>query len=890
MASRLPGPASANAPRTLNVSKLPGTRRQLPAPKNSASASIIGTPSGVPRSLSTVKRAEGTVTRTSSNLTRQKTGIKVPGSAVKPTPTPSQINNNSNPNQPTQIQNFKIGDEVELLSNAGRYGIVKFSGETKFAPGPWIGVELETEEGKNDGSVKGVSYFEAKPNYGVFCRPTGIKFRHPQPVQAASVEKVTPPEISERRSSAVSSTNTTPTATAGSTTGGRKVLRAPGGTPMKKEKSTLSSTHPNTVSANSLSPTPRSSLSPSQLSKFPFKINDRVVVSGTKVGIIQFLGKTEFAEGIWVGVELDQALGKNDGSVKGVRYFTCRPNYGVMAPMSKIVKAGAGGPPPGTMRRENSALSVSSFGSLASTTSNVAEARKRAAAESRAKILMAKQRAAAVTASNTRKNPGQGPGSTAGQSAISMNKTLSSLPDHIKKASPLVALQSEIKEKEQQISKLLQQIDEYQEENAALRTKNTVMETLVESKQAELDKAIEEPKIKTTSHERSERDASEREESERNEELQFAIEETKIEYEDKIKELESKLQNEVSKFNLEIKEKDEGLHAMKLALAAANEAVGEQTKELEAKLSIQTECNILTSEENVRFKEKIEQLESEKSKSSNDNKDTKEQLEQLQLELQDEKSATSKYQQEIKSLQEKSETLEFEQEEMMTKYLEMEDKCSDFEEQIEKLKIERSDKESSYSETEGKAAIAAAALEAAQASTLDQENLNKKLLEEIKALKQSNQDESQKHETKAAEMNSALEAVNTKTAEQEKTNKKLLEDVKILEQSNQDDSQKYETKVQEKEQIISALEEKFKNLQEDFKNLEKSCEELGGEKQELLSKLESKDSELSLWLGLFWSAVTPLEVFHYYVKFIRTVKILNFLICKKPSQPLSFML
>lgn len=42
-----------------------------------------------------------------------------------------------------------------------------------------------------------------------------------------------------------------------------------------------------------------------------------------------FLLLVQFSRGKWVGVELDEPKGKNDGSVEDVRYFTCGANHGL---------------------------------------------------------------------------------------------------------------------------------------------------------------------------------------------------------------------------------------------------------------------------------------------------------------------------------------------------------------------------------------------------------------------------------------------------------------------------------------------------------------------------------------------------------------------------------
>jgi len=62
----------------------------------------------------------------------------------------------------------KIGDTIEL--SKGNSGQVRFVGQTMFADGVWVGLELATPKGKNDGSVNGISYFTCEDCYGLFIR------------------------------------------------------------------------------------------------------------------------------------------------------------------------------------------------------------------------------------------------------------------------------------------------------------------------------------------------------------------------------------------------------------------------------------------------------------------------------------------------------------------------------------------------------------------------------------------------------------------------------------------------------------------------------------------------------------------------------------------------
>ena len=68
-----------------------------------------------------------------------------------------------------ELCEYQVGQSVELSD--GRTATVRFAGNTHFATGEWVGVELDDATGKNDGEVQGQRYFACPQGYGMFIRP-----------------------------------------------------------------------------------------------------------------------------------------------------------------------------------------------------------------------------------------------------------------------------------------------------------------------------------------------------------------------------------------------------------------------------------------------------------------------------------------------------------------------------------------------------------------------------------------------------------------------------------------------------------------------------------------------------------------------------------------------
>ena len=68
------------------------------------------------------------------------------------------------------------------------------------------------------------------------------------------------------------------------------------------------------------------------------KIGQTVESKDGKQGIVRYAGTLEIASGSWLGLELPDRSGKNDGSVQGKRYFSCQQGYGIFIRKESVVR------------------------------------------------------------------------------------------------------------------------------------------------------------------------------------------------------------------------------------------------------------------------------------------------------------------------------------------------------------------------------------------------------------------------------------------------------------------------------------------------------------------------------------------------------------------------
>uniref|UniRef100_A0A3Q0RGR4 CAP-Gly domain-containing protein n=1 Tax=Amphilophus citrinellus TaxID=61819 RepID=A0A3Q0RGR4_AMPCI len=292
------------------------------------------------------------------NTPAKASGLKPPSKIVRPSGVPPVPPEKSSVSVTSPVQDgntdFKIGERVWV--NGNKPGYVHFVGGTQFAPGQWAGIVLDEPIGKNDGSVAGVRYFQCEDGRGIFTRPSKLS-RTALPEKETNGGQFHPwPFPVCCCSCSLSLSPSFPVSPGTGIKTGGALNRM-----LTSSESVSNLSDPDSMKKN----------------RRELRLGDRVLVGGTKAGVVRFLGETDFAKGEWCGVELDEPLGKNDGAVAGTRYFQCMPRYGLFAPVHKVTRIGfpCTTPTKAKSSQRRSLLkrspSASSISSLSSATSSV---------------------------------------------------------------------------------------------------------------------------------------------------------------------------------------------------------------------------------------------------------------------------------------------------------------------------------------------------------------------------------------------------------------------------------------------------------------------------------------------------------------------------------------
>ncbi|XP_051037794.1 CAP-Gly domain-containing linker protein 4 isoform X2 [Phodopus roborovskii] len=271
---------------------------------SSSSTSSLDHKQSHPKKLATSSKGKKTLAKSPSLPSRASAGLN---SSV-----PSTANNTCHEGE------LRLGERVLVVGQ--RVGTIKFFGTTNFAPGYWYGIELEKPHGKNDGSVGGVQYFSCSPRYGIFAPPSRV--------QRLSDSLDTLSEISSNKQNRSypgfrRSFSTT------SASSQKEINRR---NAFAKSKTTLHRSWSSNTTAGGLEGTTKL-----------HEGSQVLLMSSNEMATVRYVGPTDFASGIWLGLELRSAKGKNDGAVGDKRYFTCKPNYGVLVRPSRVTYRGING-------------------------------------------------------------------------------------------------------------------------------------------------------------------------------------------------------------------------------------------------------------------------------------------------------------------------------------------------------------------------------------------------------------------------------------------------------------------------------------------------------------------------------------------------------------------
>ncbi|ETO14882.1 hypothetical protein RFI_22485 [Reticulomyxa filosa] len=77
-----------------------------------------------------------------------------------------------------------------------------------------------------------------------------------------------------------------------------------------------------------------------KLQELNLEVNDIVIISQDRVGVVRYIGEAHFFWGTVIGLELQKnSKGKNSGHIDGIKYFECKPSKGLFIKPMAITKA-----------------------------------------------------------------------------------------------------------------------------------------------------------------------------------------------------------------------------------------------------------------------------------------------------------------------------------------------------------------------------------------------------------------------------------------------------------------------------------------------------------------------------------------------------------------------
>merc|ERR1712228_1097957 len=267
---------------------------------------------------------------------------------------------------------FGVGDYVLVKDN--RKGIIRYIGATGIVKGCLVGIELDEQSpGGHDGRFGGKSYFECPDGHGMFVRlldiikiiktkqrieresnpnidtiPDDLKMDENEVTISDKVKVGDRVTLSNNKQGIIKFIGNTefsenkpmlgieldsedPKATDGSV-GNKSYFKTQMGRGIFVRRASV-------ISFNSFESVPDNEEEESEDDDDDMDFDDYVELENGSKGIIKFIGKTDFAKGELIGVEMETwDPDGHDGSKHNKRYFSCKQGHGLWTRREKIKK------------------------------------------------------------------------------------------------------------------------------------------------------------------------------------------------------------------------------------------------------------------------------------------------------------------------------------------------------------------------------------------------------------------------------------------------------------------------------------------------------------------------------------------------------------------------